>query len=118
MRAPRSSVKKNLDVNLQKDWWIVSGSGPNKILPVKTTHKHREADKSARLIILARIIMCNIYIDKRYWLPPQQWHKKCLLMFLMQLRKRTKLSMYHFTRSILQVSYLYFPKGGSTSIMS
>jgi hypothetical protein len=60
MRAHRSSVKKNLDVNLWKEWWIVGGSGPNKIFPVKTTHKHREADKSIRLIILARIIMCNI----------------------------------------------------------
>jgi hypothetical protein len=59
MRAPRSSVEKNLDVNLWKEWWIVGGSGPNKIFPVKTTYKHREADKSARLIILARIIMCN-----------------------------------------------------------
>jgi hypothetical protein len=60
MRAPRSFVKKNLDVNLQKEWWIVSGSGVNKIFPVKTTHKHREVDKSARLIILARIILCNL----------------------------------------------------------
>jgi hypothetical protein len=60
MRAPRSSVEKNLDVNLWKEWWIVGGSGPNKIFPVKTTHKHREADKSARLIILARIILCNL----------------------------------------------------------
>jgi hypothetical protein len=60
MRAPRSSVKKNLDVNLQKEWWIVGGSGSNKIIPVKTTHKHKEADKYPRLIILARIILCNI----------------------------------------------------------
>jgi hypothetical protein len=60
MRAPRSFVKKNLDLNLQKEWWIVSGSGWNKIFPVKTTHKHREADKFARLIILARIILCNL----------------------------------------------------------
>jgi hypothetical protein len=60
MRAPRNSVEKNLNVNLQKEWWIVGGSGPNKIFPVKTTHKHREADKSARLIILTRIIRCNL----------------------------------------------------------
>jgi hypothetical protein len=60
MRAPRSSVEKNLHVNLQKVWWIVDVSGLNKIFPVKTTHKHREADKSTRLIILARIIMCNL----------------------------------------------------------
>jgi hypothetical protein len=60
MRAPRSSVEKHLDVNLQKEWWIVGGSGPNKIFPVKTTHKYREADKSVRLIILARIILCNL----------------------------------------------------------
>jgi hypothetical protein len=60
MRAPRSSVEKNLDVNLWKERWVVSGSGLNKIFPVKTTHKHREADKSPRLIILARIIMCNL----------------------------------------------------------
>jgi hypothetical protein len=53
MRAPRSSVKKNLDVNLRKEWWIVSGSGLNKIIHVKTTHKQREVDKSARLIILS-----------------------------------------------------------------
>jgi hypothetical protein len=60
MRAPRSSVEKNLDVNLRKEWWIVSGSDLNKILTVKTTHKHREAKKSTRLIILKRIIMCNL----------------------------------------------------------
>jgi hypothetical protein len=60
MRAPISYVKKNLDVNLHKVWWIVGGSGPNKIFHVKTTHKHREADKSARLIILTRIILCNL----------------------------------------------------------
>jgi hypothetical protein len=60
MRAPRSFVKKNLDVNLQKEWWIVGGLGLNKIFPVKSTHKHREADKSARLIILATIILCNL----------------------------------------------------------
>jgi hypothetical protein len=60
MRAPRSSVEKNLDVNLQEEWWIIGGSGPNKIFPVKTTHKHREADKYARLIILARIILFNL----------------------------------------------------------
>jgi hypothetical protein len=60
MRAPRSSSEKNLDVNLRKEWWIVGGSGPNKIFPVRTTHKHREEDKSVRLIILARIIMCNL----------------------------------------------------------
>jgi hypothetical protein len=60
MRAPRSSVEKNLDVNLRKEWWIIGGSGPNKIFPVKTTHKHREADKYARLIILARIILFNL----------------------------------------------------------
>jgi hypothetical protein len=47
MRAPRSSIEKNLDVNLQKEWWIVGVSGPNTIFPMKTTHKHREADKSA-----------------------------------------------------------------------
>jgi hypothetical protein len=41
-----------------------------------------------------------------------------LLMFRMQLRKRTELSKQHFTGSILQVSYLYFPKGGRISIMS
>jgi hypothetical protein len=46
MRAPRSSVEKNLDVNLRKEWWIIGGLGPNKIFCVKTTHKHREADKS------------------------------------------------------------------------
>jgi hypothetical protein len=53
MRAPKSSIEQNLDVNVQKEGWIVGGSGPNKIFPVKTTHKHREVDKSARLIKLA-----------------------------------------------------------------
>jgi hypothetical protein len=43
MRPPRSYVEKNLDVNLWKEWLIVGASGPNKIFPVKTTHKHREA---------------------------------------------------------------------------
>jgi hypothetical protein len=60
MRAPRRSVEKNLDVNLQKEWWIVGGLRPNKIFPVKITYKHREADKSARLVILTRIILCNL----------------------------------------------------------
>jgi hypothetical protein len=60
MRAPKSSVEKNLDVNLRKEWWIVSGSGSNKIFPVKTTHKHREADKSTRIIIPARIVVSNL----------------------------------------------------------
>jgi hypothetical protein len=41
-----------------------------------------------------------------------------LLTFCMQLRRRMELSMWHFTESILQVSYLYFPKGGLISIMS
>jgi hypothetical protein len=39
-------------------------------------------------------------------------------MFLMQLHKHTELSMWHFTESILQVSYLYFTRGGRISIMS
>jgi hypothetical protein len=60
MRAPRNYVEKNLNVNLRKEWWIVGGSSPNKIFLVKTIHKHREADKSTRLIILARIILCNL----------------------------------------------------------
>jgi hypothetical protein len=60
MKAPRSSVEKSLDVNLYKEWWIVGGSGPNKIFPVNSTHKHRETVKSARLIILGRIILCNL----------------------------------------------------------
>jgi hypothetical protein len=60
MRAPRRSVEKNLDVNLQKEWWIVGGLRSNKIFPVKITYKHREADKSARLVILTRIILCNL----------------------------------------------------------
>jgi hypothetical protein len=60
MRAPRSSVEKNLDVNFQKEWWIVGGSGLNKMFPMKTTHKHREVDKSAGIIILARIILYNL----------------------------------------------------------
>jgi hypothetical protein len=41
-----------------------------------------------------------------------------VLMFLMQLHMRTKLAMYNFTGSILQMSYLYFPKRGRISIMS
>jgi hypothetical protein len=41
-----------------------------------------------------------------------------VLTFLMQLRKYTKLSMQHFIGSILQASYLYFPKRGRISIMS
>jgi hypothetical protein len=72
MRAPRSFAERNLDVNLRKEWWVVGGSGLNKIFPVKTTHKHSKADKSARLIILARIMMCNLQTDKRYWHPYRQ----------------------------------------------
>jgi hypothetical protein len=45
--SDESSQKFRRDVNHQKEWLIVGGSGPNKIFPVKTTHKHREADKSA-----------------------------------------------------------------------
>jgi hypothetical protein len=60
MRAHRSSVEKNLDVKLRKEWWIVGGSGATKIFPVKTTDKHTKVDKSARLIILTRIILCNL----------------------------------------------------------
>jgi hypothetical protein len=41
-----------------------------------------------------------------------------VLMFRMQLHKHTELSMLHFTESILQVSYLYFPKGERIAIMS
>jgi hypothetical protein len=41
-----------------------------------------------------------------------------LLTFRMQLRKRTELSIYHFTGNIFQVSYLYFPKRRRISIMS
>jgi hypothetical protein len=60
MRAPGSYVEKNLDVNQQKEFWFVDCSGLNKIFLVKITHKHREADKSTRLIILDRIILCNL----------------------------------------------------------
>jgi hypothetical protein len=41
-----------------------------------------------------------------------------VLTFHMQLYKHMELSMWHFTGSILQVSCLYFPKGGRISIMS
>jgi hypothetical protein len=60
MRDPRNSIENNLDVNLRREWWIVGALDPKKIFSVKTTHKQREADKSVRLIILARIIMCNL----------------------------------------------------------
>jgi hypothetical protein len=39
---------------------LAGRSNPVMHLPTKTKHKHREADKSARLIILARIILCNL----------------------------------------------------------
>jgi hypothetical protein len=41
-----------------------------------------------------------------------------VLTFHIQLRKSVELSMQHFNGSILQVSYLYFLKGGRISIMS
>jgi hypothetical protein len=40
--------------------------GTTKHFLVTTTNNHRVADKSVRLIILVRIISCNLYIDKRY----------------------------------------------------
>jgi hypothetical protein len=39
---------------------LAGRSNPVMHLPVKTKHKHREANKFARLIILARIIICNV----------------------------------------------------------
>jgi hypothetical protein len=33
---------------------------PIMLLPVKTINKHRVSDKTVRLIILARIIPCNL----------------------------------------------------------
>jgi hypothetical protein len=56
------------------------------------------------------------------FLPPKgrPWRRMTttMLTFPMQLCKRMELSMLHFTGSILQVSYLYFSKGGSISIIS
>jgi hypothetical protein len=58
--SSRKFCQEESYVNLRKEWQIVGGSGLNKIFPVKTTYKYRKADKSARLIILAGIILCNL----------------------------------------------------------
>jgi hypothetical protein len=39
---------------------LAGRSNPVMHLPMKTKHKHMEADKFARLIILARIILYNL----------------------------------------------------------
>jgi hypothetical protein len=44
----------------RSEWLLAGRSNSVMHLPVKTKHKHREVDKSARLIILARIILCNL----------------------------------------------------------
>jgi hypothetical protein len=60
MRDPRSPIEIILDINLGNEWWTVGGSGPTKHFPVTITNKHRAADKPVRLIILVRIITCNL----------------------------------------------------------
>jgi hypothetical protein len=60
MRNPRSPIKINLDVNLRNEWSPVSDSGLTKHFPVTNTNNHRAMDKSIRLIILVRIIPCNL----------------------------------------------------------
>jgi hypothetical protein len=60
MRDHRSPVEINLGVNLRNEWWTVSNSGLIKHYPVTTTNNHRAADKSVWLIILVRIIPCNL----------------------------------------------------------
>jgi hypothetical protein len=60
MRNPRSLVDINLDVNLRNEWSTVDDLGPIKHFPVTTTNNHWVADKSARLIILVKIILYNL----------------------------------------------------------
>jgi hypothetical protein len=60
MRNPRSPVEINLDVNLRNEWWAVGDLGPTKHFPVTTTNNHMAADKSVTLIILVKIILCNL----------------------------------------------------------
>jgi hypothetical protein len=60
MRNPRSPIEINLNVNLRNEWWTVGHSGPMKHFPVTTTNNHRATDKSVKLIILVRIIPCNL----------------------------------------------------------
>jgi hypothetical protein len=60
----------------------------------------------------------SVGFNETYASPISEWHASRVLTFLMQLHKHMELSIYHFTRSILQVLHLYFPKGGITSIMS
>jgi hypothetical protein len=60
MRNPRSPIKINLDINLKNEWLAISDSGPTKPFSMTTTNNHRAADKSVRLIILARIIPYNL----------------------------------------------------------
>jgi hypothetical protein len=65
MCDPEDPGEENLDRDfLIRDsgfeWYLTGRSNPSMHLPTKTKHKHREADKSARLIVLARIILCNL----------------------------------------------------------
>jgi hypothetical protein len=60
MRNPRSHVQINLDVNLENEWRGVGESGPTKHFPVTTTNNHMAEDESVRLIILFKIIPCNL----------------------------------------------------------
>jgi hypothetical protein len=60
MRNPRSPVEINLNINLENEWWAINDSGLTKHFLVTTTNNHRVADKSVRLIILVKIIPCNL----------------------------------------------------------
>jgi hypothetical protein len=60
MRNYRSPIEINLEVNLKNEWRTVSDFGLIKHFPVTTTNNRRVADKSVRLIILVKIIPCNL----------------------------------------------------------
>jgi hypothetical protein len=65
MYDPEDLGEENLDQDFiirdsKSEWYLVGRSNPVMHLPVKIKHKHREIDKFARLIILARIILRNL----------------------------------------------------------
>jgi hypothetical protein len=68
-RDPKDPGEESLERDfLSRDsgsrWQFAGKSNPVMHFLVKTINKHRATDNFARLIIVARTILCNVYIDK------------------------------------------------------
>jgi hypothetical protein len=115
------------------DLWILDSRVPSQLDGVKLELKELKAHSlllgacTSCPILRSNLEACAVEIkdlkhqidhSSRYSVLSPLCDACGLLMFLMQLHKRTELSIWHFTRSILQVSYLYFPNGGRISTMS